>query len=175
MPKLRKMLGDVNSPECVSLMKLIETQSQATLSSWAVSYAKDNYLPIYESQYPGDFRLRDILSACEEYLRGRLPLRDLKPSLRDAAQIARDAADHPIAQAAARAVSTACATVQTPTNALGFLFYGAAAAAYSGSGLTQPPETYDTLATAEFEKAHASLQHSSIPNDPTPVKINWHC
>ena len=28
MPKLRKMLGDVNSAECIALMRLIETQNE---------------------------------------------------------------------------------------------------------------------------------------------------
>ena len=29
MPKLRKMLGDVNSAECIALMRLIETQNES--------------------------------------------------------------------------------------------------------------------------------------------------
>ena len=38
-PKLRKMLGDVNSPEVTKLMRLIETQSLKTLANWAIEYA----------------------------------------------------------------------------------------------------------------------------------------
>ena len=35
MAKLRKMLGDIKSEECINLMRLIETQSHETLSKWA--------------------------------------------------------------------------------------------------------------------------------------------
>lgn len=129
MPKLRKMLGDVNSEECISLMQLIETQSKSTLTAWAVGYVKENYLGLYEAEHPEDHRLRDAVSACEECLTGTKKLSEIKPVLKEAAQSARDAADYPVGQAAARAVSTACGTLQTPTNALGFIFYGAAAKA----------------------------------------------
>lgn len=62
MAKLRKMLGDVNSKECVDMMRLIETQSKATLSAWAIDFAKKEYLPIYEKE-GGSARLSEIISA----------------------------------------------------------------------------------------------------------------
>lgn len=40
MPKARKMLSDWEAPYIQSLMKLIETQSKATLAFWAVDYAE---------------------------------------------------------------------------------------------------------------------------------------
>ena len=175
MAKLRKMLCNIDSPECVSLMALMETQSKKTLASWAVEYAKTHYLPIYEAQYSEDLRLRGTVSACEQHLTGDMPLRNLKPLLREAAQIARDAENHPVAQAAARADYTACSSVQTPTSALGFLFYGAAAVAYSRAGLEEKPETYDALASAELQEALASLRQSAVPDEPHPAKINWNC
>lgn len=61
MPKLRKMLGNVTDPVVQSLMGLIETQSRSTLAHWAVNCAAQRYLPIYESAYPEDSRLRDAL------------------------------------------------------------------------------------------------------------------
>ena len=39
MPNLRKMLGNVQSEECRSLMRLMETQSKRTLGNWSVAYA----------------------------------------------------------------------------------------------------------------------------------------
>lgn len=48
MAKLRKMLGSPDSPYIISLMRLIETQSKHTISCWAVSYAQQVMLPIYE-------------------------------------------------------------------------------------------------------------------------------
>lgn len=175
MAKLRKMLGDVRSQECADMMALIETQSKATLAAWAVDYARRRYLPVYEKASPGDGRLENTIHACGEYLQGMRKLAEVKPLLREAAQIAREAGENPVAQAAARAVSTACATVQTPTNALGFLFYGAAAVAYGKAGLSEPAETYDAFASKEFRRALADLRDAAVPDEPNPAKINWNC
>ena len=65
MPKLRRMLGDIYSPECTALMRLIETQSKETLGKWALGYATENYLPIYEAAFPEDRRLREAAELCE--------------------------------------------------------------------------------------------------------------
>ena len=84
-------------------------------------------------------------------------------------------ADNPTAQAAARAVSTACASVHTPTSALGCLCYGAAAAAYSQAGLEQGAEVYDQIASKELEKAVDSLKQVCVPDELHPVKVKWNC
>ncbi|MFR3825133.1 MULTISPECIES: putative immunity protein [Hungatella] len=175
MPKLRKMLGDVNSAECIALMRLIETQNEKTLAGWAVGYAKDNFLGIYENECPGNACLRDTILVCEEYLKGSGKLSEIKPVIKEAGQLARNMADNPTAQAAARAVSTACASVHTPTSALGFLFYGAAAAAYSQAGLEQGAEVYDQIASKELEKAVDSLKQVCVPDELHPVKVKWNC
>ena len=52
--KLRKMLGKMDSPECQALMRQMETQSKQTLAAWAVAYAKERYLPLYQSAYPAE-------------------------------------------------------------------------------------------------------------------------
>lgn len=173
-PRLRKMLCDINSKECADLMRLIETQSKATLAKWAVVYAKNNYLGIYEEQ-GGDSRLRGAIDLCMEFLDGNLKLTDIRPVLKEAAQIARDISDNPIAQAAARAVSVACSAISTPTNALGFLFYGSAAVAYSGAGLEESPEAYDRIAAKELQRAFLSLKEASVPDEKSPAKISWGC
>ncbi len=175
MPKLRKMLGNADSPVCVSMMRLIETQSAKTLASWALGYAKRNYLPLYHKEYPDDMRLEHTAARCESYLRGELTLAQLRPVLTDVGQLARDASLGPVAQAAARAVSTACAAVRTPTNTLGFLFYGAAAAAYDEAGLDQPAARYDELALLEWTRAYDSLRAAAVTDEPHPVKIKWNC
>ena len=159
MPKLRKMLGDVNSEECISLMQLIETQSKSTLTAWAVGYVKENYLGLYEAEHPEDHRLRDAVSACEECLTGTKKLSEIKPVLKEAA----------------RAVSTACGTLQTPTNALGFIFYGAAAKAYSQAGLDGSKEVYDRLADVEFRNVYESLKKAAVEDEKNPVKVKWNC
>lgn len=87
MPKLRKMLGDVNSAECIALMRLIETQNEKTLAGWAVGYAKDNFLGIYENECPGNACLRDTILTCEEYLKGSGKLSEIKPVIKEAGQL----------------------------------------------------------------------------------------
>ena len=50
MAKLRKMLGDVDSPECIAMMRLIETQSETTLARWALGYVESRILPVYKKK-----------------------------------------------------------------------------------------------------------------------------
>ncbi|HCF71116.1 MAG TPA: hypothetical protein DER33_05935 [Syntrophomonas sp.] len=56
MPKARKMLSDWNAPYIQSLVRLIETQSKATLAIWAVDYAAQVILPLWSKYYPDDLR-----------------------------------------------------------------------------------------------------------------------
>ena len=65
--------------------------------------------------------------------------------------------------------------MQTPTNALGFTFYGAAAAAYDQAGTEESPEIYDALAEKELAAILASLQSAAVENEPNPVKVDWNC
>ena len=126
MAKLRKTLGSIDWPVCGALMQQIETQSAITLSRWAVDHAVQNCLPLC-SNTP---ELTAAMDGCRNHLTGQLSLKELKPLLREAAAAAR-ATDGTVEQTAP---ATACAVIQTPTNALGYLFYGAAAIAYSQAG-----------------------------------------
>lgn len=175
MPKLRKMLGNVTDPVIQSLMRLMETQSRSTLARWAIDCARERYLPIYKSAYLGDPRLRDALSAVRSVLQGTRKLADIKPTLRAAAGPGRETSQNPAAQAAARAVAVACSAVQTPSSALGFTFYGAAAVAYDTAGLSADANTYDALAAKELESLLESLRQIAVPNEQNPVKISWNC
>lgn len=175
MAKLRRMLGSIDSKECVSLMRLIETQSKKTLAVWAISYAKENFLPIYQAERPGDLRLQNALGVTLAYINGEIQAKEAALAHKSAGETAREAAGSPVAQAAARAVATACATYKTPTNALGFLFYGAAAAAYSKAGLEAGQEEYDALATASLKKALDALREAAVADEAEPVQIDWHC
>lgn len=172
--KLRKMLGDINSKECIELMHLIETQNKQTLSVWAVTYAKTQYLPVFREICPDEMLLDDTIAICERYLADEIKLAEVKPLLRESRQLAAQTEDL-TAQAAARAVATACAAVLTPTNAFGYLLYGAAAVAYHDAGLKESQEVYDRLAEAELRKALESLQKVAVPDEKNPVKINWNC
>ena len=60
MSKPRKMLCDLEAPYTQSLMRLIETQSKATLANWALDYAERHYLPIYAAHFPQDSSRRNF-------------------------------------------------------------------------------------------------------------------
>lgn len=175
MAKLRKMLGSIEDPHVIALMRGIETQSKLTLTKWAVSYAEAHFLEIYEKTYPNDLRLRGTIAALKEYISGTRKLNEVKPFLKESKQAAKEAEENPTAQAAARAISVACAVVQTPTNALGFTFYGVAAVIYDRVGLSETAECYDALASEEFEKILSSLREAAVADEQNPVKISWNC
>ena len=174
MAHLRKMLGDVSAPECTALMALIATQSQRTLEKWAVDYAADGCLPIFEREYPEAALMRRAVEDCRAYMAGRMTLKELKPLLAGARNLAAETRGA-AAQAAARAVATACATVQRPTNAFGFLLYAAAAKAYAELGTARPQTQYDEFAARELRKALESLERAAVKGETSPVKIDWHC
>lgn len=175
MVKLRKMLGRVDGPEIVELMAVIETQSKETLSGWALDWAENSFLTIYEKYYGEDFRLRNLVGICRECLNGERAFKEVKPLLKEAREIAKGAEEQPIAQAAARAVATACAVPQTVTNALGFTFYGAAAMVYDQEGIEGAAEVYDGMAAKELQRMLDSLKAVSVEDEKNPVKVTWHC
>lgn len=174
MAKLRKMLGELQDPSIVNLMNIMETQSKFTLATWAMDYVEKNTLIIYENICDGDLRLRNAISYSREYLNGTKKLIEVKPVLKDLKTIAKDTTD-PIAQAAARAIATACATIQTPTNALGFTFYAVAATVYSRVGLCEKQEIYDELAKIEFVGILESFEKIAVEDEENPAKIKWGC
>lgn len=169
MAKLRKMLGRADAPVCAELMHLMDTQSAATLARWAVEYAAQRALPLCPSA-----PLQEAVDVCRAHLSGTQTLQAVKPLIRAAQAAAREEGD-PVRQAASRAVATACASVQTPTSALGFLFYTAAAIAYSEIGLNADAQRYDALAEREFQAALQSLRQCAIPDEPHPARLNWGC
>ena len=94
--------------------------------------------------------------------------------LREARQAAQEETE-PVRQAAARAIAAACAAVRTPTSALGFVFYGAAAAAYHQAGLNASQEVYGALADAELAALYGALQGMAAADEPHPVRLDWNC
>lgn len=176
MPKLRKMLGAADSPYIVSLMRLIETQSKATIASWCMDYAEAHILPIFEKHCPGDDRPRRAIAAARDWFEGKKKLSEVKNIiLNECHAVARELDADPAAQAAARACGQAAACFHTPTHSLGLAFYGAAAIAYDSVGLNEKPEIYDQIAAEECAKMEAALRAVAVENEPNPAKINWGC
>lgn len=169
MPKLRKMLGSVQHSAVIALMRLIETQSLDTLARWALDQAEARYLTLC----PAEAALTRAVCAARACLSGAAKS-TLAAPLKAATALVRSLTD-PVAQASARAVVTACGVFRTPTNALGYVFYGAAAFAYSQAGLEASPAVYDALADQELQRLLSSLEAIAVADEEHPVKIDWNC
>lgn len=176
MPKLRKMLGAADSPYIVSLMRLIETQSKATIATWCMAYCEEYILPVFEKHCPGDNRPRRALEASHDWFEGKKKLPEVKNLiLNECHAAARELDGDPAAQAAARACGQAAACFHTPTHSLGLAFYGTAAIAYDRVGIHEQPEVYDRIAAEECARMEAALAAIAVENEPDPAKIKWNC
>lgn len=176
MPKYRKMLNDINAPYLQSLMRAIETQSKTTLAHWCIDYAYEHILPIYEKTYPNDMRCKNALDAAKQWLDGKVKLPYVKHIiLNECHTAAREADEHPAAQAAARTCGQVAATIHAPTHALGLALYGALAIAYDHLGIDAPWDKLLEVAAVECAKMESALAAVAVKNEPSPAKINWRC
>lgn len=174
--KLRKMLGDANAPSTVALMRLIDTQSKATICGWCIGYAESRILPIFEKHCSGDERPQKALTAAREYLGGKVKFPVVKNTiLNECHAAARELDNNPAAQAAARACGQGSAVVHTLTHSLGIYFYGAAAVAYDRLGVGASEAEYAAIAEEVCAGLIAALKAVSIENEPNPAKIKWVC
>lgn len=170
MAKLRKTLGSPTEPAVVALMEGMEGKSKEALTTWAMDYVAEKYLPLV-AETP---LFAELLEKTKDCMVSSLPLKEWKGLLSEARK-ASAAEKEPVREAAARAIVTACGTWQTPTNALGFCFYGAAAMAYHQAGTAETKETYDMLATKELEQILASLKQVKTAPDEQAAKLQWNC
>lgn len=174
--KLRKMLGDVNAPETVALMELIDSQSKATICKWCLDYAEAHILPIFEKRCPNDDRPHNALKAARDYLDGKVKFVIVKDIiLNQCHAAARELDSDPAARAAARACGQGSAVVHTLSHSLGLYFYGAAAVAYDRIGIGGTADEYEKIATEVCTDLITSLQTVAIAGEPNPAKIKWHC
>ena len=174
--KIRKMLGAADSPYIISLMRLIETQSKATIANWCMDYCEEHILPIFEKYCPGDDRPRSAIAAARDWFDGKKKLPEVKNIiLHECHAAARELDGNPAAQAAARTCGQASACFHTPTHSLGLAFYGAAAIAYDRVGSHETPEVHDKIAAEECAKMEAALRSVAVENEPNSAKINWNC
>ena len=98
MKKARKMLSDWKAPYIQSLMRLIETQSKATLANWAVNYSEQFMLPLWQKYYPDDMRPQNALNAARDWLSGKMKLPQAKATILECHSAARDAEETAVAQ-----------------------------------------------------------------------------
>lgn len=118
---------------------------------------KNWYLPIAQATDPTDLCLSQLLDTVQACLEGKATQKQLKEQLWEGRGLAQWMTE-PAAQAVARAIVTACGVLQTPANALGVCFYGAAAAAYHELGLERSAADYDSRARVEFERLLQALE-----------------
>jgi hypothetical protein len=174
--KLRKMLGNVNSPSCVALRELIDTQSKETLRKWCLDYAETKLLPIFEKHCPNDNRPRNAIIAAHDYINGKVKFPVVKNIiLNECHQAARELDANPTAQAAARAVGQGSAVVHTLTHSLGLYFYAAAAVAYDRVGLDASEAKYSEIAEEICLDYTNALHAVVVENEPNPAKLKWNC
>ena len=177
MPKkLRKTLGDVNSPSCVALRELIDTQSKDTIRKWCLDYAEYKILPIFKKHCPDDSRPQNAISSAREYIDGKVKFTVVKNIiLNECHAAARELDSNPTAQAAARSVGQGSAVVHTLTHCLGLYFYAAAAVAYDRIGLAASGDEYAAIAEEVCLDYTAALKAIAVENEPNPAKLKWNC
>lgn len=175
MPKARKMLNDWKAPYIQSLMRLIETQSKATLADWAVDYSQRVILPLWCKYYPDDLRPQKALNAARDWLSGAIKLPQAKAAILECHAAAREADGNPVAQASARAIGQCASTIHSARHCIGLAFYGAIAVAYDRLGTDAPWEQIERCAAEECDRMEAALRAVAVENEPNPAKIDWKC
>lgn len=175
MPKARKMLSDWKAPYIHSLMKLIETQSKATLVIWAVDYSQRVILPLWSKYYPDDLRPQNALNAARDWLSGAIKLPQAKTAILECHAAAREAEGNPVAQAAARTIGQCSSTIHSARHCIGLAFYGGLAVAYDRLGTDAPWGQIEQCAAEECRLMEAALRTIAVENEPYPAKIDWKC
>jgi hypothetical protein len=156
-------------------MRLIETQSKATLAYWAVDYAEKVLLPLWYKNYPDDDRPKKSLAAAREWLSGAIKLPQAKAVILECHAAAREAEGNSVAQAAARAIGQSASTIHSATHCIGLAFYGALAVAYDRLGLGASWMQIEQYAAEECSRMEAALRAVAVENESNPAKINWKC
>lgn len=175
MSKARKMLSNWDAPYIQQLMKLIETQSKATLANWAVDYAEGVMLPLWSKYYPDDQRPQNAMNAAREWLSGAIKLPQAKTAILECHAAAREADGNPVAQAAARAIGQSASTIHSARHCIGLALYGAIAVAYNTLGVNARWEQLEQCAADECGRMLDALRAVAVENEPKPAKIDWKC
>lgn len=140
---MRKILFSRES-ECIQpIQKLIEKQKHRTLVMWVFDCAP-RILEIFEKEFPEDKRPKNALESAKKWAKGEIKMPVARKDIIAAHEAARAAENYPWAQAAARGVAHAAATVHTETHALGLVFYGLTAFVYA-----EGMENFDAIVDRE--------------------------
>ncbi len=173
MVKIRKTYSDWQAPAIQSLMKLIETQSKATLAHWAIDYSEQIMEPLWRKHFPSDSRPQQAIAAARLWLDGEIKLPVAKVEILACHQAARDAEGIAAAQAAARAIGQSASTIHSARHCIGLAFYGALAIAYDQLGTEVPWHEIELTARQECLRMEAALHAAAVADEPNPAKISW--
>ena len=150
---MRKLLFSRDSACIQPLRSLVEKQTHKALFLWALDCAP-RFLAIFEADYPADTRPRDLLDVAMAWARGEVKMPLAKKAIHAAHDAATAAEESPAAQAAARAIGHAAATIHVETHALGVVFYGLTALVYG-----EKPDDVDTFAAQECAWFYERLKY----------------
>lgn len=150
---MRKLLFSRES-ECVQpLRSLVEQQNHKTLVLWALD-CSPRFLEIFEKDFPNEPRPRELIGIAWQWARGEIKMPAAKKAIHAAHNAAKEAEGYPAAQAAARAVGHAAATIHVETHALGIVFYGLTALVYAES-----PDDTDAFVQKECDWFYDRLKY----------------
>jgi hypothetical protein len=176
MAKLRKMLGSIDSPQVIELMKIIPTQNSITLANWNVTYSEKYILPIFLKYYPNDEILKKVLITARELLNSNIIVSQYKSILfKKCNDLAISLKNETIPQACARAIGQASGTIFNPTHSLGFTFYAAAVVTYEKYGLQCSESEYDKFANIALQNMLDELKKLIVKNEHNPTNLKWNC
>lgn len=175
----RKMLGKLDDPAVVHLQETIPTQTVPVLFAWATACAAERCLPLWHARRPDDGRADALVGAAKAYAAGTCTKAQLKEEIRTMRDAAREldgtTGEAAVAVACARALSTAAAVATTPTNALGFVFYLAAAVAYDELGTAADAVALDAAASRAIADAARELDRVAVADEPYPSNVDFSC
>ena len=174
-PTTRKMLSDWEAPYIKALVKQIETQSKETLVRWALDYAEQHNLPLWDKHYPDDKRPQRAIESARAWMAGQIKLTVAKPVILECHAAAREAEGNPVAQAAARTIGQCASTIHTAKHCIALALYGALALAYDKLGVQASWQDLESQAAKECEDMLQALLAISVKDEPNPAKINWQC
>ncbi len=148
---LKKLILSKGSDCIQPLKELIEQQKHRTLVAWALESAPQ-FLDIFEQKYFWDQRPRQALEIAAVWARGEIKMPEAKKAIHAAHNAATAAEGEYAAQAAARAVGHAAATVHVPTHAIGLVLYGLTAFVYASD-----PGQADQVVEGELQRFYQRL------------------
>ncbi|HML68065.1 MAG TPA: hypothetical protein PKA81_06660 [Clostridia bacterium] len=123
MPGQRKILYSRKSACIEPLRLLIEEQTHRTLVAWALECAS-RPLAFFEGRVACELRPREAVNRTYLWAQGEIKMPEARRAILAAHKAAGEAGRIDLcAEAAARAVGHACATVHAATHALGLVFY----------------------------------------------------